>query len=105
MSFLYAEIKSKISKTFISFKVLNEYVLKCLDLNEYMTDIVPLHLQLYKIDISKQFRRQSLILQHRVPILPYFETTCKNLGLRIPPEETEPKLDSEKHKETDSSVN
>lgn len=63
---------------------MNQLVLKCLNINEYLRDIVPLHLQLYEINLEKRFKKQKINFKQEVPILPYFSETLKNLYLSIP---------------------
>lgn len=67
-------------------KVYSQHVLKCLKINDYLRDLVPLHLQLYEINIEKKFKKQKLTLKHKLPLQEYFKETLKNFYLNTPEE-------------------
>jgi hypothetical protein len=66
-------------------------VLKYLELNEYLTETIPLHLHLHEINLEKKFRKQTFCLQHQTPLLPYFEETMQRFNLKWP--KTPPKAE------------
>lgn len=63
---------------------MNERVLQCLNLNKYILEMVPLHLQLYEIELEKKSKKQRTFFKIQVPIQPYFSQTLNNLCLKIP---------------------
>ncbi|CAF0787308.1 unnamed protein product [Brachionus calyciflorus] len=70
-----------------STQVLSQNILNCLQINDYLRDVVPLHLQLYQINMEKKFKKQSIVLKQQVPLQDYFKQTLKNLCLNIPNED------------------
>ena len=68
-------------------KEINENVLKCLNLNKYLRETVPLHLQLCEIKLENIFKKKSIVVTANVPIQDYFKQTMKNLYLKLPQNE------------------
>lgn len=48
---------------------------------------MPLHLQLYEINLEKKFKKQKVIFKQSVPLQDYFKKTLENFYLNIPNEE------------------
>lgn len=61
--------------------------MECLNINKYLMNMVPLHLQLYEIDLDKKYKKQRVSFKTQVPLQPYFVQTLKNLALNIPKED------------------
>lgn len=49
---------------------------------------MPLHLQLYEINLEKKFKKQKVVFKQSVPIQDYFKQTLKNFYLNIPADDT-----------------
>ena len=62
---------------------MSDKFLTVLGINKYLTNLVPLHLQLCEINLEKKFKKQKLIFKHRVPVLPYFQETLKRFALKL----------------------
>lgn len=63
---------------------LNPILIKNLGINEYLTERIPLHLQLCDVNFEKKLKKQKLVLQKTVPLLPYMEETLFRLSFNLP---------------------
>ena len=63
---------------------MSQQIQKCLQINDYLRELVPLHLQLYEIDLEKKFKKQKIILKHKVQLQDYFKETLQRFYLNIP---------------------
>jgi hypothetical protein len=82
MILISLDINKKENNISIS-KVLTNNFLTVLGINKYLTQIIPLHLQLCEINLEKKFKKQKFNLKQKVPILPYFQETLKRFALNI----------------------
>ena len=64
-------------------KFLNDKFVSSLGLNSYMLNLIPLHLHLHEIDLTKQFKSQKICFKFNAPLYPYFNETLKRLNLKI----------------------
>ena len=62
---------------------LNDKLLNRLGLNEFMRELIPLHLHLYEIDLDKRFKKQKFIFKKHLPVFDYFKQTMQNLNLKF----------------------
>ena len=64
-------------------QVLNSLVIEKLGINSYMKSLIPLHLQLFEIDLSKQFKNQKFKFKIQAPLFNYFVETLDRLDLKL----------------------
>lgn len=62
---------------------INNHLAEKLGINSYMKNVIPLHLHLHEIDLSKQFKKQKVVLKIQAPIQSYFFQTLERLDLKI----------------------
>jgi hypothetical protein len=48
-----------------------------------MKNVIPLHLHLHEIDLSKQFKKQKVVFKIEAPLQSYFLETLERLDLKI----------------------